>query len=173
MRATGTGVRLPESPVGRFEPRETAGFSGRIPVVPAPAVTAIALHVSVPVLDIAEAERFYSRGFGARTVMRTPSLVAMDLAGQRLALRQVTAASVSLQRGAREGLRARHFGFGVARPSEVDASVGPLEDLGAELVVEPTDRSDGRSAMFCDRSGNQIEVYFQEKPNGQEIRTVV
>jgi extradiol dioxygenase family protein len=118
------------------------------------------------VLDATEAEQFYSSAFGARTVGREEALVVMDLAGQRLALREVASESISLQRGARDGLRARHFGFGVAARSEVDAAVASLTALGAELVVKPTDRSDGRSAMFCDASGNQIEVYYEEMNNG-------
>lgn len=138
----------------------------RLVAVTIAAVRVIALHVSVPVLDPAEAEHFYSAAFGARTTGRSPSLVAMDLAGQRLALRMVAEDSQSLQRGARDGLRARHFGFAVQTPEEVDAAAHALVELGAELVVGPTDRSDGRSAIFCDRSGNQIEVYFQEDHNG-------
>jgi catechol 2,3-dioxygenase-like lactoylglutathione lyase family enzyme len=138
------------------------GVSTTLCVVEMPAVSAIALHVSVPVLNTEDAERFYSEAFGARTVSRTPSLVTMQIGAQRIALRQVAVDSVSLQRGARDGLRARHFGFGVATPSEVDEAVPQLIALGAQLVVEPTDRDDGRSAMFCDDSGNQVEVYFEE-----------
>lgn len=127
---------------------------------------AIALHVSVPVLDLAEAERFYSEAFGARTLSREPRLTTMDVAGQRLALRQVESDSSSLQPNGRDGLRARHFGFGVATPAEVDSASERLPALGAAMVVGPSDRADGRSAIFCDRSGNQLEVYYQEASDG-------
>jgi catechol-2,3-dioxygenase len=128
-----------------------------------PAVDAIALHVSIPVLDAVEAEEFYAKAFGARTVSRTNSLVTMNLAKQRLALRQVSTDSVSLQQDASKGLRARHFGFAVSTPSEVDAAVESLNTLGAQLVVKPTDRPDGRSAVFCDHSGNQVEIYYEKE----------
>lgn len=140
-----------------------------LPLVSPSAVNAISLHVSVPVLDPAEAETFYSVAFGVRTTDRTPTLVTMEIAGQRLTLRKVADDSTSLQRGARDGLRARHFGFGVPTPQEVDMAVDVLVALGAHLVVEPTDRYDGRSAVFCDQSGNQVEVYFEEANHGQAI----
>jgi extradiol dioxygenase family protein len=127
---------------------------------------AIALHVSVPVLDLAEAERFYSEAFGARKLSRAHRLTTMDVAGQRLALRQVGEDSSSLQPNGRDGLRARHFGFGVATPAEVDVASERLPALGATVVVGPSDRADGRSAVFCDRSGNQLEVYYREANDG-------
>lgn len=131
-----------------------------------PIAHAIALHVSVPVLDLAEAEQFYSEAFGASTLSRTPRLTTMDVAGQRLALRQVGEESSSLQPNGRDGLRARHFGFGVATPAEVDAVSARLPALGATVVVGPSDRADGRSAIFCDQSGNQLEIYYQEASDG-------
>lgn len=129
-------------------------------------MAAVALHVSVPVLDLDEAVRFYSAAFGARLISRSPQLSTMDMAGQRLALRQVEPGSSSLQRGGDVRLRARHFGFGVATPAEVDAAAERLPALGARLVVEPSDRADGRSVVLCDQSGNQLEVYFQEASDG-------
>jgi extradiol dioxygenase family protein len=131
-----------------------------------PVARAIAIHVSVPVLDLDEAERFYGKAFGARTLNRSPELATMDVAGQRVALRQVGQDSPSLQTNGCEGLRARHFGFGVATPTEVDAASERLPELGATVVVEPSDRVDGRSAVFCDRSGNQFEIYYQEASDG-------
>lgn len=129
-------------------------------------MSAVALHVSVPVLDLDEAVQFYGAAFGARLISRSPQLATMDVAGQRLALRQVEPDSSSLQHGGDVRLRARHFGFGVATRAEVDAAAERLPALGARIVVEPSDRADGRSVVLCDRSGNQLEVYFQEAGDG-------
>jgi extradiol dioxygenase family protein len=132
----------------------------------APPINVLSLHVSVPVLDLAEAESFYRDAFGAQTDARTDDLATMSVRGHRLALRRVTLESDSLQKGGADRLRSRHFGFGVSTPDEVDEAVQPLTGLGAKLVVPPADRVDGRSAIFCDRSGNQLEIYYQEVRDG-------
>jgi catechol 2,3-dioxygenase-like lactoylglutathione lyase family enzyme len=124
-------------------------------------IDVVALHVSLPVLDLERAESFYLALLGPTVTSREPGLTNLRFGGHRLALREVTSDSESLQHGGRARLRARHWGFAVASPGEVDAAAAVVERLGGATVVEPSDRSDGRTYLFCDESGNQVEIYYE------------
>lgn len=121
----------------------------------------VALHVSLPVLDLARAEGFYIALLAPTVTAREEGLTNLRVGGHRLSLRSVAPDSESLQRGGDRGLRARHWGFAVGSPREVDAAAAVVERLGGTTVVEPTDRSDGRTYVFCDESGNQVEIYYE------------
>jgi extradiol dioxygenase family protein len=126
-------------------------------------INATAAHISLPTLDLDVAERFYVGAFDASVVSRLDGLTNLRVADHRVSLRKVDATSTSLQRDADTRLRARHFGFAVATPHDVDVASQVLMDLGAKPVVGPADRYDGRTFVCCDPSGNQLEIYYERR----------
>jgi extradiol dioxygenase family protein len=136
------------------------------------AIRAVACHVSLPVLDLEAAERFYVTAFAASIASRFEGLTNLRVGSHRLSLRKVDTASTSLQTGAEDRLRARHWGFGVSVPREVDAASQVLLALGATSVLGPVDRDDGRTFVCCDPSGNQLEIYYERRQSyGKTVRS--
>jgi catechol-2,3-dioxygenase len=121
-----------------------------------------ALHIAIPVVDLAATTRFYTSVFGlvVHSASDEEGLYQLGFRDHRISLRRVATDSVSLQRDADIGIRSRHFGFEVPSEEEVDSSRAQILAHGGRVVSGPIDREDGR-ALFCvDPSGNQVEVYW-------------
>jgi catechol-2,3-dioxygenase len=120
------------------------------------------MHVAVPVLDLDESIVFYEQLLGLELGAHDESGAHMYVGRSRISLRVTTRDSRSLQRDGRDEVRSRHFGLRVPRRSDVDELADALRQARIDAVSGPEDRADGRAVFFCDPSGNQIEVYFED-----------
>lgn len=121
----------------------------------------IALHISIPVLDMEAAVHFYTEIFGLKVIYKSDSLTQLYFNNHRISLKKTKADSSSLQKDAFAGIRSRHFGFRVASPEEIDQINKQLQEKGFDIIAGPQDRADGRTLFCADPSGNQIEIYFE------------
>jgi extradiol dioxygenase family protein len=118
------------------------------------------LHVSVPVLDLADAVRFYTEVFDLTVFGTGDELCQLGINGHRISIRKTAARSSSIQRDGTTGIRARHFGFRVASREDVDRCRARVVAAGGAIVTEPAERDDGYTCFCCDPSGNQVEIYY-------------
>ena len=118
------------------------------------------IHISVPVVDMAEAIDFYTLLPEIRIVERSDELSQLYRGVNRISLKKVDPDSTSLQVDARSRVRARHIGFSVASAAEVDRIESILRIRGYRVISSVTERPDARTMFCCDPSGNQVEIYF-------------
>jgi len=132
-----------------------------------------ALHVAIPTLDIEKAVAFYTQLFGLKPTRVAEQYAHLYYGPHRISLLKTGPDSPSLQQGATEGKRSRHFGFHAGSPEEVDDLARRAAAMGATIVAGPEDSGDERRFFFVDPSGNQIEVYFEKTPSsspGGDVR---
>lgn len=122
----------------------------------------IALHISIPVLDMDKTVMFYVEIFGMQIVSKTDSLTQLYWGDHRISLKKTKLGSSSLQRDSSEGIRSRHIGFRVNSAKDVDLAAAQLLARGINIIYGPEERTDGRTMFCCDPSGNQVEVYYEK-----------
>lgn len=123
--------------------------------------TLIAMHISVPTVDMTESVHFYCDLLGLAKVSESEGLTQLALGSHRVSLKQVSRDSSSLQRGGDRGVRARHFGFKAAARDDVDAVARRLKGH-YPIVASPFDRGGERTFFCLDPSGNQVEIYCDD-----------
>lgn len=121
----------------------------------------VALHISIPVLDMEAAVGFYTEIFGLKVISKSDPLTQLYFDNHRISLKKTKADSSSLQKDAFTGIRSRHFGFRVESREEIDRINKQLQEKGIDVIAGPQDRDDGRTLFCADPSGNQIEIYFE------------
>jgi catechol-2,3-dioxygenase len=118
------------------------------------------LHVSVPVLDMDSAVEFYVDVLGLDIIDRSDDLSQLYIGLNRISLKKVEHESTSLQADGYGRIRARHFGFCVGSPAEVDEIESRLRERNCRIVMGVSERPDARTMFCCDPNGNQIEIYY-------------
>ena len=122
-----------------------------------------ALHIAVPTVDMEKAVAFYTELFGLEATTTTDQYAHLYYGPHKISLLKTSLDSPSIQVGASEGKRSRHFGFHVDSPEEVDKFAAKLAEMGATIVAGPEDQGNERRLFFVDPSGNQVEVYFEKE----------
>lgn len=125
-------------------------------------MSAVVLHLSIPVADLAAAKEFYERTLGCRPGRQRAGWVDVWFYGMQLTLQQRPDEVRPL-----EAQGVRHFGVALP-PEEFDAVVarvaanggtwlsGPVQHTAAELNGK-------RAGKLADPSGNVIEIKCYER----------
>jgi extradiol dioxygenase family protein len=124
-----------------------------------------ALHFSIPVTDLARAERLYRDCFRMQEEATPKGYIGFLInlspsGGGRLSLRLVSRDSQSLNREPEPRIRSRHVGLAFSRLSDLEDALSEALSAGLVKLVED-DRSDDDelSKFVVDAEGNVIELY--------------
>jgi uncharacterized protein len=120
-------------------------------------------HLSLPVRDLQEAERFYSGVLGARIGRRASDWMDALLWGHQITLQLRPAEVVSRDRQGK-----RHFGV-VLEWDDWQALADDLQDSGVEMLLPPTIQfvgtpSEQAKLYLADPSHNIIEIKAYRDP---------
>ena len=133
-----------------------------MPDSPAPPLARV-LESALYVDDLARSRRFYAEAFGARVLLDSPRLVALDVGGtsvlllfQRGATGEPlpTAGGVVPPHGA---AGAQHLAFAIS-PDQLEPWRARLRDAGVALESEVTWARGGTSLYVRDPDGHSIEL---------------
>ena len=123
-------------------------------------------HLALKVANLEECERFYVDIIGM-TVLRRASedLVYLTLGNDNLSLGRARDRAPDASAGAMD-----HFGFIVDSKAELRAWYDYMKEVGADVMDEPHDHSDGaRSFHVRDPAGNVVQPLYHPAVSGQNF----
>lgn len=121
-------------------------------------------HLALIVDDLEAVEEFYVEVLGMNVLRRaSENLVYLTLGNDNLSLART-------KKPMGEGGCLDHFGFVVDTKEQLDEWYGYLKDMGADLMDEPHDHSDGaRSFHVRDPAGNVVQPLYHPAVSGQKF----